>query len=66
MRVIKTYKTFEEAEADEQRTARSRTPAERLILLHRLIAAWSTFPRTKHDADSTVPTLKRNRLAGKY
>lgn len=60
-RTIKDFKSFEEAEADEKRIALSRTPAERIMLLHKLIQAWIKFPRQKFSDEGDIPILKRIR-----
>jgi hypothetical protein len=58
-RTIKDFKSFEEAEADEISIALSRTPAKRVMLLHKLIHAWMKFPRPASPDDENIPTLKR-------
>jgi hypothetical protein len=60
-RTIKDFKSFEEAEADEKSVALSRTPAERIMLLHKLIHAWLKFPRQKFLDEDDIPILKRIR-----
>ena len=57
---IQTFKTFEEASADEIKRAIGRSPRERILLLHSLIAAWMKFPRhVAPDNEADVPVLKR-------
>jgi hypothetical protein len=61
---IQTFKTFEEAYADEINRAVERSPRDRILLLHRLIAAWMKFPRQltpENEAD--IPVLKRKKNA---
>jgi hypothetical protein len=57
-RTIKDFKSFEEAETDEIKSAQSRTPSERIMLLHKLIRAWMKFPRQITEKNN-IPTLTR-------
>jgi len=57
-RTIHSFKSFEEALLHEQKEAASRTPLERMLLLHKLIAAWMKFPRNEFQSDD-IPVIKR-------
>lgn len=57
-RTIRDFKTFEEAARHEIQEASLRTPQERIILLHKLIAAWNKFPRLVNPPDN-LPVLQR-------
>lgn len=57
-RMMQDFKSFDEALADEKRTALARTPQDRIMLLHKLIKAWMKFPKF-NSKDDGFPTLKR-------
>lgn len=57
-RTIQDYKSFDDAYKDEMKRALARTPQERILLLHKLIAAWMKFPRKVTTTDD-VPEIKR-------
>ncbi len=58
-KTIQDFKSFTEAERAEHQQAMTRTPTERILLLHQLIHAWMKFPRRVADHNDTIPTLKR-------
>ena len=61
-RTIQDFKSFNEALADEKRTALARTPQDRIMLLHKLIKAWMKFPKliSRNDDFPTVKRIKNN------
>jgi hypothetical protein len=57
-RTIHGFRNFEEASQHEIDVAALRSPQDRILLLHRLIAAWMKFPRIIKPTDEG-PILKR-------
>jgi hypothetical protein len=58
-RIIKDFKDFNDALADEQQQSSLLSPRERILLLHKLIAAWIKFPRLINPPDDGIPVVKR-------